>query len=126
MPAKFKAPKFGRLGFARDAGGRHQADPTPLGMPADDTAPYAGGHRREGRHGIGPATKSADRYQSHAGSDFRGQPRPSAPAGQHRKGRAAQPAGRQPPAGPWMPNKSEWRRLVSGETVNGHRLAKSR
>jgi hypothetical protein len=108
-----RTPKLGGIKF-----GRHSATPTPLVMDDDGQQEgYVGTRRREGRHGISPTTQPENR------------PTPAGlPAGQHRKGpKPPPPAGRhraEPDV--WYPTKSDWRRLMSGETVNGHRLTSRR
>lgn len=116
--SKFRAPKFGTIGSMRAGGGRHTPESTPLRMPDDNAEDTAGGgrHRREGRHGI---DRTRDQYR----------PAPTgAPAGQHRPGARPAPAGRhrapEPPQD-WVPTKADWRRLVSGATVNGYRLTRA-
>lgn len=107
---KFRAPKFAAIG-------RHGADPSPLKMGEDSDSQYAGAHRREGRHGISPATRPEQRMQ-HPDMPT------GAPAGQHRRGRATQDSAgaRRATSDVWYPTKTDWRRLVEGETVNGYRL----
>lgn len=112
-----RTPKIGAIRV-----GRHSATSAPLQMGArdEDGGEYPAAHRREGRHGIGPATQPRQRMQ-------RPDEPTGMPAGQHRKRRPAAPAGRREPdtSGVWYPTKTDWRSLLSGKTVNGHRLTRA-